>query len=251
MSLRNPTTRHSSRAPKVKELEVGEGSSPGISKKLEYVPRPEPVIKTTMKKVFIQAPAFGNTEASTGSKMALPHWGEIFNKISREEYPKYVPHSDSDVRALDDQVFPNIQQSYLHMVERKIPIFPCIEVLKWLIDHTDTHKCLINDDSGGCVRVFVLVEVHNYYKLREPKERLNTYFVMKFYERNNTSQVMASWWREEKNFTNQRTGWYETTKLREPYVYPMALICRLYGEKNCSRFSKAWMPLVDTVVING
>jgi hypothetical protein len=30
----------------------------------------------------------------------------------------------------------------------------------------------------------------------------------------------------------------------------MALIYRLYGEKDCSRFSKAWMPLAYTVAIS-
>jgi hypothetical protein len=105
MPPRNPTTRRSSRAPKLKEPEVGEGSSPGVAKQLEYTLRLEPVIKTSTKKVFIQPLAFGDTEASTGSKMALPHWGELFNKISREEYPEYIPHSDPDVRALDDEVF--------------------------------------------------------------------------------------------------------------------------------------------------
>jgi hypothetical protein len=60
------------------------------------------------------------------------------------------------------------------MVARIAPIFPCIEVLKWLIDHTDTQKCLINDDNGGCVEVFLLVEVQKYYKLRDPEEQLNT-----------------------------------------------------------------------------
>jgi hypothetical protein len=74
---------------------------------------------------------------------------------------------------------------------------------------------------------------------------------MKFYEHHNTSRLMASWWREDKKFTNQSTGWYGTTNLREPYVYLMALICRLYGEKDFSRFSEAWMPLAYTVAIVG
>jgi hypothetical protein len=39
------------------------------------------------------------------------------------------------------------------------------------------------------------------------------------------------------------------TNLKEPYIYLMALICRLYGEKYCSRFSEAWMPLAYTIVI--
>jgi len=65
--------------------------------------------------------------------------------------------------------------------------FPYIDVLKWCIDHTDIHKCLINNDNGGCVGVFLLVEVHKHYKLRDPEERLNTNFIMKFYEHHDTS----------------------------------------------------------------
>jgi hypothetical protein len=158
---------------------VGEGCSPGTAKQLEYTPRSEPVIKTTMKKFFIQPLTFGDTKVRTGSKMALPHWGELFNKIRWEECPEYIPHNDLDVRALDDEVFLNIQWSYLHMVARRTPVFPYIEVMKWLIDHIDTHKCLINDDNGGCVRVFLPVEVQKYYKLRDPEEQLNTDFMVK------------------------------------------------------------------------
>jgi hypothetical protein len=97
--------------------------------------------------------------------------------------------------------------------------------------------------------VFLSIEVQKYYKLRDPEEHLNTYFVMNLYEHHDTNRVMASWWRENKNFTNQSTGWHGTTKLREPYVYLMDLICRFYGEKDCSRFLEAWIPLAYTVAI--
>jgi len=40
------------------------------------------------------------------------------------------------------------------------------------------------------------------------------------------------------------------TKLREPYIYLMDLICRLYGEKDYSRFLEAWMPLAYTMAIS-
>ena len=84
MLARNQTTRCSPRAPRLKELETGEGSSLGTTRQLEYVPRLEPVVKTTKKKVFIQYLALGDTEASTGSKVALPQWGDLFNMISKE-----------------------------------------------------------------------------------------------------------------------------------------------------------------------
>jgi hypothetical protein len=59
---------------------------------------------------------FGDIEESTGSKVMLPHWGDIFNKINEEYCSDFTPHNDFDIRALDDQVFPNIRRSYLHMV---------------------------------------------------------------------------------------------------------------------------------------
>jgi hypothetical protein len=137
------------------------------------------------------------------------------------------------------------------MVVRKTPIFPCIEVLKWLIDHTDTQKCLINDENGGCVGLFLLVEVQKYYKLRDHEEHLNIDFVVNFYKSHDSSWVMASWGREDNKYTNRSTGWYHMANLRETYIYFMALICRLYGEKDCSIFSEEWMPLDYTVEISG
>jgi hypothetical protein len=103
-------------------------------------------------------------------------------------------------------------------------------------------KCVVNDDNGGCVGVFLPIEVHKYYKLRDPEERLNTEFVVKFYEFHDTSRLMASWWKEDKKFTNRRNDWYGTTNIREPYIYLMALICRLYGERDCTKFLEAWIP---------
>jgi hypothetical protein len=50
---------------------------------------------------------------------------------------------------------------------------------------------------------------------------------------------------------NRALGWYNTVNLREPYMFLMALICRLYGEKDFSKFSEAWMPLAYTVAISG
>jgi hypothetical protein len=160
--------------PKMKELEIDKGRHWFPQENLISFQKMESVIRTSTKKQFTQPPAFGDTEASTRSKVMLPHWGDIFNKINQEDYPEFTPHSDPDVRILDDQVFPNIRRSYLHMVACRTPVFPCIETLGWMIDHTDAIKCTVNNEEGECVGVFLPVEVQKYYKLRDPEERLNT-----------------------------------------------------------------------------
>jgi hypothetical protein len=75
--------------------------------------------------------------------------------------------------------------------------------------------------------------------------------MVKLYEFHDTNRLMASWWKEEKKFSNQSNGWYGTTNLREPYIYLMALIFQLYGEKDCTKFSEAWIPLAYIVAILG
>jgi hypothetical protein len=130
-------------------------------------------------------------------------------------------------------------------------VFPCIELLA--MAHQPHRHTEVPDQrrQWRVCRVFLPVEVQNYYKLRDPEERLNTDFIVKFYEHHDTGWVMDSWWREDKKYTNQTFGWYQMTNLRESYIYLMTLICQLYGEKYCSRFSEAWMPLAYTVAISG
>jgi hypothetical protein len=113
---------------------------------------------------------------------------------------------------LDDEVLPNIHSAYLHMVARRSPVFLRIELLKWIIDHIDTQKCLINDDNGECVRVFLPSEVQNYYNLKDSELKLSIDFILSFYASHDTSKIMSSWWREDKKFTNQTAGWYPMTK---------------------------------------
>jgi hypothetical protein len=177
MPPKKPSTRKSPRAPKLQESEIGEGSSPAVARQLEFTPKPVSVIKAITKEPFVQPPAFGDTEASIGAKTTFPRWEEVFKKIKKEEPLEYTPHNDPDTRKLDDEVLPNIRRAYLHMVASRSPVFPCVELLKWLIDHTDAHKCLINDDNGECVGVFLPSEVQKYYKLNESGEKLSTDFV--------------------------------------------------------------------------
>jgi hypothetical protein len=226
MSSKKPSTRKSPRAPTLQESEVGEGSSPLVARQLEFTPKLVPVINTITKDPFVQPPSFRDTEASIGAKMAFPHWEEIFKKNKKEEPLEYTPHSDLDTRKLDDEVLPNIHKEYLHMVASLSLVFPCIELRKWLIDHTDAQKCFINDDNDECVGVFLPSEVQSYYKVKDSEIKLSTDFILSFYASHNTSKIMVSWWREEKKFMNRTAGWYLTTNLREPYIYLMALFCK-------------------------
>jgi hypothetical protein len=61
MPPKKTTTRKSPRAPKLQELEVGEGSSLAIARKLEFTSKSVPIIKKITKEAFAQPPAVGDT----------------------------------------------------------------------------------------------------------------------------------------------------------------------------------------------
>jgi hypothetical protein len=87
MPSKKPTTRKSLRVSKLKEPDVGEGSSPVVAKQLEFTPKLVPVIKTSTKEVFTQPPAFGDIEESIRTKEVFPHWEELFKKIKGRNSP--------------------------------------------------------------------------------------------------------------------------------------------------------------------
>jgi hypothetical protein len=80
---------------------------------------------------------------------------------------------------------------------------------------------------------------------------LNKYCVVVFDQNYNIGRILANRWKEDKKFLNMSTSRYPTTSLWETYMYLMILLCRLYREKDCSRFIKAWILLVYTIVMHG
>jgi hypothetical protein len=162
MPPKKPTTRKSPRVPKLQESEAGEGSSPVVERKMEFTSKPTPIIKTITKEAFTQPLAFGDIEENIGTKTTFPRWEDLFKEIKHKEFPEYALYRDLDMRKLDDEVFINKHKDYLHMMVIRTPVFPFIEILKWLIDHNDAHKCVINDDNGQIAKVFLPVEAQKY-----------------------------------------------------------------------------------------
>jgi hypothetical protein len=100
-------------------------------------------------------------------------------------------------------------------------------------------------------RGFPPIDVTRYYKFHDPEELLNKYFVVSFYQKYDVSRILANWWKEDKKLFNRLGGQYPTTGLWESYMYLMILLCRLYGEKDCSQFTEAWIPLAYTIAMQG
>jgi len=108
----------------------------------------------------------------------------------------------------------NIKRSYLHVVAAKATIFPYAEAIEWIISHTDSHNCMVNDDRGNCIGVFQPLEVDKYYKFPTQEVLLNTTFVKKFYGKQDLTKIINGWWKEHKDFFHMTFGWYNIVELR-------------------------------------
>jgi hypothetical protein len=75
------------------------------------MPKVEPVIKMSQKNPSAPPPLYRDTDTSTTTKVPMPTWLELYNKIHNDDFPEFTLHSDPEVRVLDDQVFQNIKLS--------------------------------------------------------------------------------------------------------------------------------------------
>jgi len=75
-----------------------------------------------------------------------------------------------------------------------------------------------------------------------------TRFVEKFHQDNAIKKISASWWVGDKKLFGKNDGIYTMINLRYPYIYDMALMCKLYGDPSCIHFKDAWVLLVHTII---
>jgi hypothetical protein len=78
------------------------------------------------------------------------------------------------------------------MVAMKKLIYACVDLLEWIIHHSNAEKCLLNNKYGECIGVFLLIEVIAFYKLKDVEVRLNIDFILEFYECRNNGQFLTS-----------------------------------------------------------
>ena len=71
---------------------------------------------------------------------SLPRWEEILKNFEADIFPDIVPLRHPKKRNYDDKVHVNIKRSNLHLVTTRPPIFPCMEVIKWIINHSNTEE---------------------------------------------------------------------------------------------------------------
>jgi hypothetical protein len=129
---------------------IGRGATDYKGSRINHHVTPEEIIYTGTS-IWRHKPS----TSSTSTQVHIPGWNSLFIKFKDHNYLESTPHSDPDLRVVDDQVFQNIRCSRLHLATTRAPVFPCIEAVEWIINHTNCRNCVINNEKGECIGVFL------------------------------------------------------------------------------------------------
>ena len=79
-------------------------------------------------------------EGPYGRRTISNKWGDIYRLISRREVP--------DMGLEEEPIYANIEKSAIIKVATRPELFPCSEVIRWILPHTNTATMLIANVEG-------------------------------------------------------------------------------------------------------
>ena len=88
-------------------------------------------------------------------------WGDIYRLISRREVP--------DMGLEEEPIYANIEKSSIMKVATRPELFPCSEVIRWILLHTNTTTMLVGNVEGQGYAAFSPGYVALAYHLPEPQ----------------------------------------------------------------------------------
>ena len=82
---------------------------------------------------------YGDTQCVSGIELKYK-WGEIYRLISRREVP--------EMGLEEEPIYANIEKSAIMKVATRPELFPCSEVIGWILPHANTSSMIIGNVEG-------------------------------------------------------------------------------------------------------
>ena len=169
-------------------------------------------------------------------------WYQVYHEFatSEEEFPEDLP---------DREIYLAVKKSKLHLAGAHPAIFPCPEVIDWIIQRTDPKKYVIQDSEGRAFATLVGSDAHLYYSLPRPDEHFTPEWAIAHAVP--IVDTIRQWWEEPEKFKVKKDQEYLVAILRKVYKLVAAMLCRLYGRPDCSTFSSSWATIMEYVTTHG
>ena len=149
----------------------------------------------------------------------------------------------------DREVYIKVKRSKIHYAAAHPPIFPCAEVIEWIIQRIKPEDWNILDSTNKVIATLRGEDANIYYRLPPREETLNERWYLNHPV--NPPDMIREWYIEPDEFRAKKYQEYQTISLRPAYRLVAAMFCRLYGRPDATRFSGAWVALMNEVVTRG
>jgi hypothetical protein len=140
------------------------------------------------------------------------------------------------------KVFRYIQKSRLHRVATHTTVFHCADAILWIIRHVDLDNRYILNAKGKPIASFRAYDIASYYQLERGSLLLDKDLIRKFLHKE--KDLFKIWYNPDKTFKIRPSRKYPTNLLRTSYRYIVAMLCRLHGEHDTSKFTLSMIPLI-------
>jgi hypothetical protein len=188
------------------------------------------------KDLDFPGPFYGDTTCLLKKGQDPLKWVDVFKMFKIQEFPINVEEQD------ELRIFKNIRRSELHRVAAHPAVLPCADAIAWIIEHVDLQNRYILNARGEPIASFQASDLAKYYHLENGTQKLDVELLNKFpYKANDLFKI---WCKPDVVFKHSQSGNYPTTGLKAPYQYIVAMLCRLYGKKDASKFTFSLMPLI-------
>lgn len=138
--------------------------------------------------------------------------------------------------------------SCLHFVIERTLIMPCYEATDQIIDHNNLGDITMVNDERRCLCSFMEINLEEYYKVLKPKLHMVKILIKESDEKHDIKIILANQQEGDNFFFQKCDGNCSITILQERYVYAMALMAKLYGEKYLRHFKYAQV-LIEYIVV--
>ena len=149
----------------------------------------------------------------------------------------------------EEGIYANIERSSLMKIATRPELFPCSEVIGWILPRADvTTMILENVDKQGYA-AYSPGYVALAYHLPEAQVFLSDDWLKNI--RMDLVETLKRMLLLGRNFRIRPTGEYDTASLRAPYRFIALMLNRIFGRAHGRFFKLEWMPIIFYVATQG
>ena len=146
-------------------------------------------------------------------------------------------------------MYDNVLRYGITKVTTRPEIFPCAEVIRWILPRVDVTGMMMNDEENKGFASFTAAFISASYSLPKKEISVTTEWVKSLkFDYIATTKMMVV---EGKKFRHKQSREYETAHLRTPFRVIALMLSKIYGRVDGRFYNFGWIPLLYYVAMEG